>query len=915
MGQTKDSRPKKYATVRRLGILGLLPAFCAALLILLWYVVLAKLAEEEKRAIKNAISETESFVSAFEQHVERTIRQVDQTAKFVQYEYQRADGRIDLAELASSGLIPSETLPLITIADEHGVCTSTTMRTGKGVNIADREHFRIHMAENFGRLFIGKPVLGRISGKWTVQMTRRLNHPNGSFAGVVVVSVDPTYFAAYYNKAVLAEQGVLGLLGEDGVYRVRRSGDVTTTGQTSNYSRWIEQLDQAARDGQPVADADNVQRYISYRKIAAYPLVVVAGQAHEEALADYSRSRQLYLAAASAASIVIAAFFALATALIVRLQQKHLQAVAAQATYQAASEGSLDGFYILRCPKGGNGFVVADANERGAKLFGLTKEQMLGRYVADLLPKKHAAALTRRYLRVLRTRVSLEEEVENRTGVLRVLWLHHQVVPLLDGVAVTVRDISDTKKSKAQLEHLANYDSLTKLPNRHMFQQRLRAALERCQANRKKLAVLFIDLDNFKSVNDTLGHEWGDLLLRSVPARLDECLRGDDVVCRLGGDEFTVIMEGFQSSEEVSSACKRLVKALAQPFAIKGRDISTNACIGVSIYPDHGTDISTLLKNADLAMYRAKTVCKGSYQFYAPELSERIAQFVSLEESLREAMDFNQFFLVFQPKIELKRGQISGFEALLRWRHPERGLVPPVEFIPVAEATGLIISLGEFVLREACEQIARWHKAGLGDVPVAINVSAHQLRGADLVRVVARALSDFDIRPNLLELELTESAIMEDPEAVCRTLADLKELGVRLSIDDFGTGYSSLASLKRFRVDSLKVDRSFIKDVPGDEDASAILRAIVTMAESLRIGVVAEGVETATQLDFLRAVRCEQAQGYYFSRPVVASGVPDIVATYGLIVEPLKGQAAAPKLAIVAPLSGATIAGSGHSRS
>jgi len=914
MRQTKDSGPKKYAVARRLGLLGLLPTFCAVLLALLWYVVLATLAEEEKRAVKDAISETESFVSGFEQHVERAIGQFDQTAKFVQFEYERSSGVVDLVELASQGLIPSEILPLITITDEQGICTSTTLRTGIGVNISDREHFRVHIAENFGRLFIGKPVLGRVSGKWTVQMTRRLNHPDGSFAGVVVVSVDPTYFAAYYNKAVLAERGLLGVLGEDGVYRVRRSGDVTTTGQTTTYSRWIDQLDQAARDGLPVHDADDVQRYVSYRKIGAYPLVVVAGEAQEEVLADYRRRRHLYLAAAISASLVIAAFFALATALLVRLHQKHLQAAAAQATYQAASEGSLDGFYILRCPPDGKGFMVADVNQRGAKLFGLSKDQLLGRHMSELLPKTQAAVLARRYSRVLRTGVSLEEEVENRTGALRVLWLHHQVVPLLDGVAVTVRDISDTRKSKAQLEQLANYDSLTKLPNRHMFQQRLRAALERCQASGRKLAVLFIDLDNFKSVNDTLGHDWGDLLLRNVPARLEECLRRDDVVCRLGGDEFTVIMEGFQSTQEVSAACERLVRGLAQPFAIKGRDICTNASIGVSIYPDHGTDISTLLKNADLAMYRAKAVCKGSYQFYAPELSERIAQFVSLEASLREAMDFKQFFLVYQPKIDLKRDQVSGFEALLRWRHPLRGLIAPVAFIPVAEATGLIIPLGEFVLREACEQIARWQKAGLGDVPVAVNVSAHQLRGIDLVRVVGRALSDFDVRPNLLELELTESAIMEDPEAVCRTLAELKDLGVRLSIDDFGTGYSSLASLKRFRVDTLKVDRSFIKDVPQDEDATAILRAIVTMAESLRIGVVAEGVETETQLNFLRAVGCEQAQGYHFSRPVIATAVPEIVATYGLVAEPAKDRAAAPRLAIVA-LSATTSTGSGHGRS
>ena len=330
MGQAKDKGPKKYAAARRLGLLGLLPAFCAVLLALLWYVVLVKLADEEKREIKDAIGETESFVSAFEQHVERAIQQVDQTAKFVQFEYHRTDGRIDLAELANGGLIPSETLPLITIADEDGVCTSTTIKTGKVINIADREHFRIHIAENFGRLFIGKPVLGRISGKWTVQMTLRLNHRDGSFAGVVVVSVDPTLFAAYYNKAVLAERGVLGLLGEDGVYRVRRSGDVTTTGETTNFSRWIEQVDHAQRDGQPVADADKVQRYVSYRKVAGYPLVVVGGQAQQEALENYSRSRQLYLAAAFSASIVIAAFFALATALIVRLHQKHLRAAAAK---------------------------------------------------------------------------------------------------------------------------------------------------------------------------------------------------------------------------------------------------------------------------------------------------------------------------------------------------------------------------------------------------------------------------------------------------------------------------------------------------------------------------------------------------------------------------------------------------------
>ena len=318
--------------------------------------------------------------------------------------------------------------------------------------------------------------------------------------------------------------------------------------------------------------------------------------------------------------------------------------------------------------------MVADVNERGAKLFGLSKQQMLGRCLADLLPKKHAAVLTRRYLRVLHKRVSLEEEVENRSGVLRVLWLHHQVVALLDGVAVTLRDISDTRKSKAQLEQLANYDSLTKLPNRPHVPAAPRGGLERCQTNGKKLAVLFIDLDNFKTVNDTLGHDWGDLLLRSVPARLEECLRKGDVVCRLGGDEFTVILEGFQSSEEVSGACQRSSRVWRNPSPSRAATFPpTRASASASIRTMART--SAHCSRTPICDVQSQDGIQGSYQFYVPELSERIAQFVSLEKSLREAMDYAQFFLVFQPKIELKRAKSAEFEALLRWRHPELGLV------------------------------------------------------------------------------------------------------------------------------------------------------------------------------------------------------------------------------------------------
>jgi len=428
----------------------------------------------------------------------------------------------------------------------------------------------------------------------------------------------------------------------------------------------------------------------------------------------------------------------------------------------------------------------------------------------------------------------------------------------------------ERKHYQEQIEHQANYDPVTGLPNRNLLHDRLKQAMA-AQRRVHSVAVAFIDLDHFKFINDSLGHSAGDKLLHEVGQRLRMVLRDGDTVARLGGDEFVLVLNDQTHDDVIFHAMQRVTASLARPFAIDGKELYISCSAGISLYPQDGTDVETLLKNADAAMYRAKEHGRNNFQFYTSEMNCMLNERLALEQNLRRAIDKREFVLHYQPKVDLRSGAVVGAEALLRWQHPERGLLLPDLFIPLAEETGLILPIGEWVLREACAQNRAWQAEGLKPIMVSVNVSARQFRQEGLVATVAGILAETGMDAVHLEMELTESMIMHNTEAAVATLRQLTELGVRLSVDDFGTGYSSLSYLKNLPIDTLKIDQSFVRDiVAGKSDHRVLARAIISIGHSLDLKVVAEGVETAAQTEYLKKHECDEVQGYYFGRPVPA---------------------------------------------
>jgi diguanylate cyclase (GGDEF)-like protein/PAS domain S-box-containing protein len=434
-----------------------------------------------------------------------------------------------------------------------------------------------------------------------------------------------------------------------------------------------------------------------------------------------------------------------------------------------------------------------------------------------------------------------------------------------------VEDISARKRAEERVQYLATHDGLTGLPNRAMFGQLLNLAIETAKRYDRKFAVLFIDLDRFKVINDTLGHEAGDVLLREMAARLRECLRASDVVARLGGDEFVVLLQEVKDPAQVSVVARNILSAVMKPVVILGQECRVTASIGVCMHPEAGQDDQAVMKNADMAMYLAKEEGKNNYQFFSGKMKAHSIERLALETNLRRALEAEEFSLAYQAKVNFRTGAITGVEALLRWNNPQLGSVAPSQFIPLAEETGLIVPIGKWVLRTACEQNMEWQSQGLPALRMSVNLSMRQLNDEGLVREIEAVLRDTGMDPGLLELEVTESMIMHNAERAVKVLTAIKALGVRLAIDDFGTGYSSLAHLKRFPIDTLKVDRSFIREIPQDAEDRAIAEAIIAMGKTLSLTVVAEGVETPEQQAFLSERACDEMQGYYFSTPIPAS--------------------------------------------
>ena len=428
-------------------------------------------------------------------------------------------------------------------------------------------------------------------------------------------------------------------------------------------------------------------------------------------------------------------------------------------------------------------------------------------------------------------------------------------------------------RTRENLRVQAAHDPLTGLPNRLLFSDRLTQMLAQAERENDLLAVAYLDLDGFKLINDTLGHNVGDLLLKDASERLSSCLRASDTLARMGGDEFTILLPHMSCSEDAVVVCRKILESLSEPFVLNGRDLSISASVGITMYPSDGSDVETLVKNADTAMYRSKEQGKNTCQLYTETLNIAAVERMALQESVRTGLERNEFLVYYQPRVDIRSGRILGVEALVRWQHPKLGLVLPDHFIPMAEETGLILPVGEHVLRAACAQNKAWHDQGFGPTVAAVNISGRQFQQGDLVATVTDVLNETGLDPRYLELELTESILTHTPGRTLESVRDLEAAGVRITIDDFGTGYSSLSYLKRFPVTAVKIDRSFVNDVTTNPDSAAIASAAIAMAHSLRLQVIAEGVETLQQLEFLRGLQCDEVQGYFISPPAPADEI------------------------------------------
>ncbi len=875
-------------------VIAIIIVFAAVLIVAIGASAILRSHVARDEAIALAVRQNDNLAIAFEENIHRTIKSADQVALFVRHEYTNHGVQADITGFVEHRVADTALFSNLSVMNERGDLVLSMVPSGLE-NFADREFFRFHQAHADDVPFVGKPVIGRISGKWLIPITRRINKPDGSFGGMVVISVNPEYFIQFYRRTNIGHGGLVDMIGLDGISRARQSGDVKTFGNDmSTSSLMAAQAREPNGNVETAGRLEHVPRLVSYRTLNDYPLMVAVGTSRDEMLGPLAEESRFYYVSALIVSMAVGLFAYLLISALTR-HRHGLRALArSEARFRATFNQAAIGIMETRC----DGRILR-VNQKLCEIFGYTEDEILAMSHQDIThPDDFAASLERR-ARLLAGELApstVDKRYVHKNGSEIWVAISTSLVRDADGApdyfVNMIECINERRQLQENLEHLARHDSLTQLPNRALFYNRLQHALGQARRRNWVTGVMFIDLDRFKAINDTLGHAVGDELLQQVAARLMSCVRADDTVGRLGGDEFAVVLSELAQEQSATVVAQKILDLLGQPFQLEKHEVFVTVSIGIATCRAGECDVDSMISNADAAMYDAKKLGRNNYQLYAATMSERAMEKLLLEKELRYALARNEMLLNFQPKVNLKSGEITGFEALLRWHRTGGEIVPPVVFIPVIEDCGLIEEIGEWVLRSTCAQISEWQKAGLQPVPVAVNLSPKQFNRNDIADTIKRALNDYAIDPALLELEITESAAMDDAEGAIAALANLKALGVRIAIDDFGTGYSSLSYLTRFPIDSLKIDRSFVTNLPDSEDGASIARAIINMAQSLRLKVVAEGVETAAQLEFLAANYCDEIQGYYFSRPVPADQATEMLVS--------KRRLGRPQLAAVA---------------
>ncbi len=858
----------------------------AALICAMWIYVFQTLSAERENIIASATQSNANLVRAFKEELLRYFSQIDLLVSFAKRRIE-SNGvkKINLVDPFRIAASKNPSLIQLSFIDSKGWLVASSLPYSNRLYLGDREQYKAHVDADQDRLHISRPTVGLVTGRPSVRISRRINYPDGRFAGVLVASVDPAYLVKPYGGFDLGQGGSAAVVRSDGVILARQSGSEIQTGADISASPLFAAVAQAPKGSlMSRSTVDNVQRLFSYVVMDEYPLVAVTARSEDDLLRPYYQSRTRYFSYAAVASGAAAAI-AVVLLLLFAAQRRIADRLGeSEARFRSLAELSSDAYW------------EQDEHLRFSRFTDITKgpvsvpnwapKAYLGKTRWELPNSRMSAAEWEEHKATLEAHKPFYDFVHSRVDDDN--KLRHVNVsghPIFDeegafrGYRGVARNITEKIAAEERIRHLAQHDELTGLPNRTAFNQNVNHAINRALRYGRTLAILFLDLDRFKLINDTLGHEAGDRALEEIAERLRGCMRGSDMIARFGGDEFVILIEEFTAPSDVTGVVNKLLGAVKAPLKHKGQEFSLSASVGISTFPDDGKDAQTLLKNADIAMYRAKDKGRNTFQFYSAEMNVHSVERLALESSLRMALERREFLLHYQPKVEINSGRIVGMEALIRWQHPELGLVFPEQFIPLAEETGLIVPIGEWVLRTACSQNRAWQQQGMRPLRIAVNLSARQFMHERLLEDVAEVLKQTGLDAQFLELELTESTVMQNPEKTIKILNAFKAMGIHLAIDDFGTGYSSLAYIKQFPIDSLKVDQSFIEDIPSDENDVAITKAIIAMAQSLKLKVVAEGVENAGQLSFLRDHICDQMQGYYCSKPLSEHDFVNFVRT------------------------------------
>jgi len=841
---------------------------------IVWYSVQQSRQSYEERARISA----ENLSQLLSQNISNIVQRIDVglLATVDEIERQAAHGGISgkaIGEFIARQHKRIPELDALRFADANGIIRyGTGVESGSRISVADRDYFvRLRDDANAGPV-VSKPLLGRISGQWGIVVARRCNKPDGSFCGVTYAVIFLSYIRNMFAELALGPKGVVSLRDLDLAMVARYPVPTGPSGGVGNktVSRdFLENLRRNPDHGNYIAPTglDGVNRTISYRRMTTYPAYIIVGLATDDYLAEWRRE------AGKLGSI--AALFCLTTLiaglLLWRAWWRQEKANASLTMLARVFSNSNEAIIISDA----DNRIIA-ANPAFTELTGYGEHEALGRNPSFLKAGNTSPEIYREMWAALAAKGAWQGELWDRrkTGEPYPKWLSIAVVRDAAGhisnYIGSFIDISERKASEEQIRHLALHDALTDLPNRFSLNEQLAQALAFADRNNKQLALMMIDLDRFKDINDTLGHHTGDKLLIQVAHRLVQSGRGSDIVARLGGDEFVVVLPGIDSPADAAHVADKIVKAVSAPYLIDDASLRTSPSIGICIYPDDAVGSNDLLKKADVAMYHAKSKGRSNYQFFTDQMHVATVARMSIETDLRLALEQQQFVLHYQPQLDLRTGRMVGVEALVRWQHPVRGLVPPMEFIGIAEETGLIAPLGEWVLREACRQLQDWRAKGIDHIRMSVNLSASQFLDNALPGRIRSILAETGLAAEHLDLEVTESMAMASPAETIAMMKTLTSDGLSLSIDDFGTGYSSLAYLKLFPLSTLKIDRSFVKDIETDQNDAEICDVIVLLAHKLGLQVVAEGVETQAQFKYLLSIGCEKIQGYLISKPLPA---------------------------------------------